>query len=239
MLKKRGPKEKPPSLYPDDWDKPKSPSFDPNFFKNFTIAVNDINNQPKNYYFKPWDEEQKHYINISLNILKSTLQEYINKKQDKSYTHVLFPDRDLKSKALSVLQAFFQPNNILLSENINDRLNRYQNIEKERQSSVQERRDQSEKILANIPKDNKKFWQAFDSLFGTFNRSENEKQLKSRAERDEYTEQRELGEEIIKKIFKHFFPTIVKFTDQKHHQIVLDQIKVFIDTIENTVNNII
>jgi hypothetical protein len=57
---------------------------------------------------------------------------------------------------LGFLRIFFQPDNLILDEKLDDRLRRYKDIEQKHQSNVGARRKQYEDSLANIPKDNVK-----------------------------------------------------------------------------------
>lgn len=239
MMKKPKRKEKAPSLFPENWDKPQSPKFDADFFKNFLITINGAHGELKHYYFKPWDEVQKKVIAASLNSLKAIVIGYKNQREAKINKHVLFPHQELKSQARSVLKKFFQPDNLILNEKFDDRLQRYKDIEKHRQSSVDVRKKKFENIMANIPKNNTKFWDAYNQLFETFNQPKDEAKIKKHVAHEEATERYEFCQQIIEKTFDHFFPTIVEPTDAKHHKIIADQIQVFIETIENTLNNII
>lgn len=239
MAKKAKNQEQISSLFPKNWDQPQSPSFDDNFFKNFMIAINTSRGAQKLYYFKPWDEDQKRSIVFTINRLKEIVIDYKDKREAKTNKHVLFPSKELKIQALSVLKTFFQSNNLILDEKFDDRLQRYKDIEQKRQSNVDDRKKKLENIMANIPKNNTNFWDAYNHLFETFNQPKDEAKLKKRAEKDEASDRSEICQQIIKKTFNYFFPVVVKPTDKNHHKITADQIQVFVETIENTLNNII
>jgi hypothetical protein len=90
-------------------------------------------------------------------VLKDLFSDYNHKKESKNYKYVSFPGSDLKTRALSTLNVFFQPANLILDENIDNRFNRYKNIEQQKQSTIDERRVEAERIVSNIPKGDKKF----------------------------------------------------------------------------------
>lgn len=239
MIKRPKKTEQIPSLFPPNWDQPQSPNFDANFFKNFVVTINGVNGQPEHYYFKPWNESQKRSIVSAVNNLKEMIIDYQNQRKAKISQHILFPHKELKAQARSVLKHFFQPSNLILDEKFDDRLQRYQNIEQQHQSNIENRKKNYGDIMANIPKNNTTFWTTYEHLFETFNQPNDEAKLKKRAENDEISEQYEICHQIINKIFDYFFPTVAKSTDKNHHKIIANQIQVFIKTIENTLNNII
>jgi len=225
-----------PSLFLRGWDKQKPKNtVEDNFFDNFQIKAED-----KIYYFLPWNTEQKEQIEKCVDSIKQSLAQY--SEESKKIRYARFPYKNIKEKIQRLLSYFFSIANLPDSSVGFDAEKEMKTQKDKNPENVEEQQKKKERFLQQVEWENvpdKKLEEGIKKLAKTLSEPQTEKRLEENVNSIRREIKTEVQKKIIKTVFNKYFPDYENNDKNNKKPIIVRQIKKFIETIENSLNQII
>jgi hypothetical protein len=207
-------------------------SYDPDFFKNFEIII-----EGKKYYFLPWDEKQKNFLNGCLNNFKNLILKYSEKPKDGSKKFPKFPYKEFKEKVISVLENFFHYSNLKLEFDLDNKLEELYN-EEPKNSNVKKENLRKKITSKNLLKDEKTL-ASIERLIEKWSKPRSREDLKDILLKQKEEESKKISKQIVKNVLNKFFPQLEYNIKENNKKVIIKQIENFVRTIENSINQVV